>query len=236
MDTTTILIISGAVLLVLCLLLTIASFAGDKFYETYTTLLKKNANSTMNVSGFINYLNSKYLNNQIQIKYINNLGGEHYNQKTKVVAINRSGEKSIASFAVVAHELGHAYQDVVQNKLKGFNVMRKTGVFIGRLFVPIVILGIVLLFFVENYILVLIGCGGGALLVIFFAVVIKVCTINIEKDATKKAISFLEEVLEKEDLKDCKKLLNDARLTYWSDLIKLLLGWSGLTRKTKMFS
>ena len=236
MDTTTIIIIAGAVLLILCLMLTVASFAGDKFFDTYKRLLNKTASCNLSVLEFIKRLNMQHLGNRVGVMYINRFGGEFYNQKTKVIAINRSGEKSLASFAVVAHEMGHAYQGIVENKLKRFNIMRKFGAIVGRLFAPLIILGIVLLFFVENYSLVLLACGGGALFVILFAIIMKIGTIQIEKEATDKAISFLSEVLNKEDLAECKKLLKDARLTYWSDLIKLLLGWSGLTRKTKLFS
>ena len=46
---------------------------------------------------------------------------------------------------------------------------------------------------------------------------------------------MLDEFVPDAQMKDVKKILNAARLTYWSDLVRLLFGWSGLVRKTKLF-
>ena len=55
-------------------------------------------------------------------------------------------------------------------------------------------------------------------------------------EASKNAIVFLSEVINEKELKQCKKFLNDARLTYWGDMFKTLLGWTMLTRKRKSWA
>ena len=59
--------------------------------------------------------------------------------------------------------------------------------------------------------------------------------VYIEKDASKRALGLLKEIFSSQDLKLAKKYLNTARLTYWSDFMTLLFGWTGLTRKKKIF-
>ena len=233
--TTLIIVIVAAFLLLLCFLLTIASFSSEKFISVYKELLQTNTKSPYTVSSFFSIVNTKYLKQQVKVEPINEVGGDFYNSKLKIVGLNTTGQTTLASFAIVAHELGHAYQDIAENKLRSFHTLRKSGMVIGKLFLPIIIAIIVLLFFVENYSLVLL-CGGIALfIIVMLAIIIKAKTITVEKDASKIGMELLREFLSDEEVKICKKLLDSARLTYWSDLIKLLLGWSGLTNKTKMF-
>lgn len=236
MDQTTIIIIAiVAVLLLLCFLLGIASFSSDKFIEEYKRLSTKLTNSPYTASAFIKILNMKYLSNKVSVYPIRELGGDFYNSKKKVVGLNMSNEKSLASFAVIAHELGHAYQDIVEGKLGSFNSLRKAGMIIGKLCLPILIAGIVSLFFVENYLLVIVATVSTLAIIILLAIIIKTKTIGVEKDASARGLEFLKEFLSDDEVKQCKKLLDSARLTYWGDLIKLLFGWSGLTSTTKMF-
>ncbi len=233
--TTLIIIIVGAFLLLLCFLLSIASFSSEKFVNLYKNLAKNTTDSPYTVASFFAMVNHKYLKDIIQVYGINQIAGDFYNAKKKIIGLNVSGQNSIASFAVVAHELGHAYQDIVENKLRGFNRLRLAGSLLGKLFLPIIIATIVLLFFVENYALVLLGGGAALLLIVVLAIIIKAKTITIEKDASARGLKLLGEFLPDDEIKQCKKLLDSARLTYWADLIKLLFGWSGLTSKTKMF-
>jgi len=225
----------GAFLLLLCFLLSIASTSSEKFMNKYMKLMDKTTSTPFTVAMFFNAVNLKYLENKVQVIAIDDLGGDFYNAKKRIVGLNRTGQTSLASFAVVAHELGHAYQDIVEGKLRSFNRARKCGMFIGKLFLPIVIATIALLFFVENYSLVLIASGATILFIILLAIIIKAKTIGIEKDASARGLELLSGMLPDDEIKQCKKLLDSVRMTYWADLIKLLFGWAGLTNKTKMF-
>ena len=61
-------------------------------------------------------------------------------------------------------------------------------------------------------------------------------SLAIEKDASKKALKFLDEFLSEDEVKKCKAFLNDARLTYWADFLRACLGWTAMSRKTKLFN
>jgi Zn-dependent membrane protease YugP len=230
-----ILIAVVAAVIILTVLLTIGTFSNRHFMEVYNRIIKINTKSPYDVSMFINHLNDKYLSNKVEVVPINRVGGDFYNAKKRFVAVNLNNQTSLATFAIIAHEMGHAYQDIVEKKLKKFNRLRVAGAIIGKMFLPILIAGIVLLFFVKDYLLVIGGTLGLMVLIVLLAIIIKTRTIKIEKAASEKGIDFLSDFLSNEEIKECKKLLNAARLTYWADLIKLLLGWSGLTNTTEMF-
>lgn len=144
------------------------------------------------------------------------------------------GSTSVGAFAVAAHELGHALQDKESKKVKALNTMRTIGWIVGKLFLPLILAFIVLIFFqnLQTYAFIIGGVAAGIFL---FAVIIKLFIISIEKDASSRAIKMLDEFVPDAQMKDVKKILNAARLTYWSDLVRLLFGWSGLVRKTKLF-
>ena len=60
-------------------------------------------------------------------------------------------------------------------------------------------------------------------------------TIAIEKDASTKAEMFLKEVLTLSQVSRCKRFLLHARMTYWAEFLRLILFWTGFSRKTKLF-
>ena len=80
---------------------------------------------------------------------------------------------------------------------------------------------------------VLFGVAGG---IFILALVIKLMTIAIEKDASKKALGFLEMILGDEELRTAKSFLKDAGLTYWADFLRIILGWTGISKKSKLFN
>lgn len=229
-----ILIIVGVVI-VLSLLLSIASFSSEKFMEIYnehSNLYSKD----LNILDFIHNLNHLKFNGKIKIAQVDRDVDNFYVSKTKTVALSKKtlSSNSLASFAIVAHEMGHALQDAEGNKLKTLNALRRLGSLIGFLFLPALIAGTVLLFFPNLFsISITLFCIAGGIL--FLAILIKSITISIEKDASEKGLSFLKEILTSQDVASCKKLLDAARLTYWGDLFRLLFSWTFLTRKTKMF-
>ena len=148
---------------------------------------------------------------------------------------------SLASLAVVSHELGHALQDKKSDKLKKHNRMRLLGRICGLFFMPLLIAGAVLSILQvlgvleEIFLYVGIGCGGVAILIFFFAIFLKYKEIQIEKEASDFAIEFLEQLLTPPEVEYCKELLDSARLTYWAALIRTLLSWTLLTPKNSLF-
>ena len=39
----------------------------------------------------------------------------------------------------------------------------------------------------------------------------------------------------KDEMKKAKRFLKDARLTYWADFLRAILGWTMLSKKSKLF-
>lgn len=219
-----------------CLILSIANFSSDKFMEVHDKYAKKSISENLSVMDFIHNLNVSKFDGKISISQTKEEYENYYIPSRKTIGLSRTTlqSTSIASFAIIAHEMGHALQDFEGNKLKTLNFFRRLGAFLGFFFLPTLISGIIL-YFITIYtltgLILLISAGG----IFLLAVLIKTITISIEKDASKKGIELLKPFLSDSELKDCKKLLNAARQTYWGDLFRLLLSWTLLTRKTKMF-
>ena len=235
MDTIWIILIVIGCIILLSAIFSVANFSSERFMEVY-----KNSDITisenLNILDFIHNLNYNKFNGKLKIAQAEKDVDNFYVPKTKTVALSKKTltSNSIASFSIVAHEMGHALQDLQGNKLKVLNFMRKLGLFIGFLFLPTLIAGLVLLFFNElHYLSIILFCVSGGIFLLAF--LIKAITIGIEKDASNKGLSFLNETLNQKEMLLCKKLLDSARLTYWGDLFRLLFSWTLLTRKTKMF-
>lgn len=237
MDTTLIIIIAViALAILLCFLLSIANFSGERFMERYKEIDKVPVNSRFSVLEYIGYLNNKYFENKIQVVQISNLAGDAYSRGKLFLSGNTLSKNSVASFTIVSHELGHALQDKEGKKLKRLHMLKRLVKFFGIFMLPSIIAGLILMFIGENLF------TPGIILLCFAAVIflstllIRLVTISIEKDASKKALVFLREVLDDKQVKMCKKFLNDARLTYWAEFLRIILGWTALSRKTKLFN
>ncbi len=232
----TILIISVVVIIVilLCACLAVANFAGEDFYEKFKELTKKSINNEITVIQFYKLINEKYFNNNLKVTEAKK-GADAYANGILFLSPSTINSNNIASFAIIAHELGHAKQDATTKKLKVMSTLRKTGAIIGFFMFPLLLAGLILLLFGGNYLYYGIGLIAGGILIFLLAIVIKALTIKIEKEASQNALEFLKEICTKEELKICKDFLNDAKLTYWADMFRSLLGWTMLTRKGKLF-
>ena len=231
-----IVLIVVAIVALVSIVLAVGNFASEKFVAEYEKLFQMPAQAHKTVLEFITEQNYQKHEGKLKIARTQKPIGDAYNHKHKALVLTDKtlSSNSAGAFAIVAHELGHAEQDLTSKKFMMMKVLRATGWVVGKLFLPAVIACIVLLFF-ENLLTYAIVVGGVAAAIFIFAAVIKLITISIEKDASKRAISMLNEFLPDNVMKSVKKFLKSAKLTYWSDLVRLLFGWSGLVRKTKMF-
>ena len=228
-------VIVAAVLL--AFLLAVANYSGDRFIEKFRELDKVPAYCDLSVLEYFDYLNHKYFNNKISIVQISNIAGDAYSKGKLFLSGNTISSQSLASYTIISHELGHAMQDKEGKKLKRLHLLRKIVKGLGFLFLPSIIAGVVLIIIGNSLFIpgiVLLSFAGSLFLSSLF---IKFVTISIEKDASQKGLAFLREVLRDEkQIKQCKRFLNDAKLTYWGDFLRVLLGWTGLSRKTKLFN
>ena len=155
--------------------------------------------------------------------------GDFYSPKKDVIVIStRSAQnRSVASVCITAHELGHAVQ---KKKKSALYVLQMIVVFITilakYLFFPVIIAGIVLLFFEQYFdigkILILIALGS-----LVFSYILKIVTIPVEYNASKIAYNFLKQnhVLDAGELKAAKKMLNVAAGTYVASLFMGILNF-----------
>lgn len=235
MDWWIIAIIVGGLLL-LCFLLSVANFSGERFMERYQVMNKKFANSGILPIEFISRLNLKYFQGRLQIVQISKVASDAYSKGKLFLSTDTLKTPSLASFTIIAHEMGHALQDITGKKLKKLSRLRRLGRLLGVLMLPSIIAGGILMILGNElfwYGVILIGVG---VFIFFLALFIKLRTISIEKDASKKALNFLNEFFNETEVKQCKTFLNDARLTYWADFLRLCLGWTAMSRKTKLFN
>ncbi|MBN1261641.1 MAG: zinc metallopeptidase [Anaerolineae bacterium] len=144
---------------------------------------------------------------------------DHYDPRQKVLRLSRgvASQASVASVAIVAHELGHAQQDA-----QAFALLRlRSGL------VPLVNfsswLGPILfmlgwLFQAEFLLTVGIWAFGAA---VVFALV----TLPVELDASRRAMELLDQtgvLVDREELRGARRVLNAAALTYVAALAQSL--------------
>ncbi len=147
----------------------------------------------------------------VQIEHVRGNLTDHYDPRTKVLRLSDSvyGQSSLAAIGVAAHECGHA----IQHQHAYFPLQLRSAIvpvanFGSMMAWPIILLGLFL--------------GGSPLLInigiILFtaAVLFQVITLPVEFNASKRAITRLGEtkILYDEELRQSKKVLNAAALTY----------------------
>jgi len=134
---------------------------------------------------------------------------DFYNPANKTINLSQtSGQNSIASVAVVAHELGHAVQDQ-----QGYTPMRLRaaivpGVQVGAWVGPIMFfVGLML----RNPNFIWAGIFGFALAAIFAVV-----TLPVEFNASRRGLAMLQSsgILSQQEIPAAKKVLDAAALTY----------------------
>ena len=138
---------------------------------------------------------------------------DHYDPRTKVLRLSDAtyGSNSIAAVGVAAHECGHAIQHAqgyVSLKIRGSLVpVANLG---STLAWPLILLG--LLFTGESSVMFL----NLGVLAFSLAVLFQIVTLPVEFNASNRAIRILGSsgIMYPEEVKDTKKVLSAAALTY----------------------
>lgn len=143
---------------------------------------------------------------------------DFYNPADKTINLSQSsGQNSIASVAVVAHELGHAVQDAQGYAPMALRRALVPGVQVGAWFGPIV-------FFIGYLLsspdLAWVGIIGMAMTVVFALV-----TLPVEYDASHRGLAMLQRsgVLVATEMPGARAVLNAAALTYVAAAAQALL-------------
>ena len=221
---------------ILCFLLAVANHSGERFFERYEEVDKMMIEDEISPIDFVSTINKNHFNGKLKIAQLSEVGDDAYHKDTLYLSWKTLSNPSIASFTIIAHEMGHALQDKTGKKLKKLTALRRLGRVLGIIFFPILISGGVLLFFNQTLFIAGLCLLSFAVLIFVLSLIIKLRTISIEKDASEKAIIFLQEILTEKELNESKKFLKDAKLTYWGDFLRIFLWWTGMSRKTRMFN
>ena len=191
---------------------------------------------------YVQSINKRYFGGRLQLSRCSDFE-DHYSSGVVSLSEKTMNSNSVASLAVVSHELGHARQDASGDKLKKHWALRRAGRICGLFFLPLFLVGAllsilwVLEVLPELFVLILgLSLFAGGLAIFVLAVVLKWKEIKIEREASAFAVEFLREYFSEEDVKLAQDLLVAARLTYWATFVRTLLSWTFLTSKTKMFN
>jgi len=125
----------------------------------------------------------------VQVVSIPDRLGDHYNPADRTVNLSPEvySGRSIAAAAVAAHECGHAVQHATAYKWLGFrSAMVPMVSFASKLTSWVLMLGVMLMVFSQNYIVLAVGVAALAITTIFSFV-----TLPVEFDASNRAKAWL---------------------------------------------
>ena len=225
-----------AFVILICFLLAIANDSQNWFLERYRKMNEIQVETFQSSLEFVLVLNNRFFKNKLKILRTEKQYYDAYSRGRVILSEDTLKNNSLASYTIIAHELGHAQQDIEGNTLKSLEILRILGRIFGALLFPLLIAGVVLTLIGESLFAWGIGLLCGGILILLLSLFIKLKTISIEKDASKRAINFLKEFLDEKQLVLCRKFLNDAKRTYWADFLRVVLAWTFMTKKTKLFN
>lgn len=155
----------------------------------------------------------------VRIERISGSLTDHYDPRANVIRLSDDvyGSATVAAVGVAAHEAGHAVQYATgYAPIKVRNAIIPVTQFGSSLSTPLVLLGLV---FSWDF-LITVG------ILLFCAVVLfQAVTLPVEFDASGRAIKALRSAhfLEDDELRDAKKVLTAAAMTYVAAMISALL-------------
>ena len=149
----------------------------------------------------------------VRIEHVSGNLTDHYDPRTKVLRLSDTvyGSASVAAVGVAAHECGHAIQHARgYAPLKLRSAIVPVANFGSKIAWPLIILG---LFFNGQTSTMLINIG---IIAFTAAVVFQLITLPVEFNASNRAIRAIADtgMMQGEEIKSAKKVLNAAALTY----------------------
>lgn len=233
-----ILIVLPAVVLAIVLLIMVANYSGENFMQAFYELQKKAGNGTITAVEFARDVIEDDFDSEVELMRTERMLGDAYNPKKYAIILSNEtiNNTSSVALAIAAHELGHAQQHRdIPKKFYRFLRAKTFSAQLSSLIVPLIVLGVILMATLPN---IWIGAGtaiaGGAIFLL--CLFVRLATIPIEKDASKRGIKLMEKYTDfnAKELRLAKKLLRLALLTYIGDILRVMLMWTGLVKKTRL--
>ena len=215
----------GIILLPGIIIAIIAQSKVSSAYNKYNKVLSK---SNVVASDLIRQLLVNANLSHISVNQIPGHLSDYYDPKNETICLSSGvyNSSSIASLGIACHEFGHALQkkeNYAPYKIRQF-LIPVTNV-VSSLLWPLVIIGLLFnIFAMPDSIIgsIFLWCG-----IAFFgiSVIINLATLPVEYNASNRAITILREsgILDEEELKGTKKVLNAAALTYVASLLISIL-------------
>ena len=226
-----IIILAVVFLLLIIIGLAIVNYSGEEMLQKFKNL--SNLPCGISCVELANNLNNAEFGGRIRIKYSDKYFSDSMSSNFVLTLSSKyANNYNFPALAICAHELGHAFQfrDNIKKMQKCSKLTRISKIALS-LFNPAIIAGIVLLIVEQNiFAYSLLGFAGLCFLI---AIVSKLYTIGVEKEASKTAINILRIYASYSDdeLKMANKFLKSAKLTYVADLLKIMLRWTGLVKR-----
>ena len=207
------------VAVVLIVLLTIVLSSRDRIKKVYRKYLNVGNQSNLTGGQFAQIAAEQLdLNIQLGVADGELIDAYAYNKRMLIMSRAVCNSASLASLTIVAHELGHALQHSKNDPMFGLStIWSKINRFTKKFFVPVLIAGLIVLFFDMAIATTLLWTAVG---IFAFNLLDKIITIPVEYDASKRALWYLKEdhYLSPSEVRNAKKLLNIAAQTYIASL------------------
>ena len=213
---------------ILLILLIIVLNSRNRIVKTYNKYMK--VDNKLNISGKqLAFFAKQNLGlDDLSFSLTKNKLGDAYNYKYKTLILSEDvcNTASLASLAIVSHELGHALQHKNNSPLFMITIlMNKLTRLTSSFIIPLFVFG--LFFYLFKYptvdfgymLMVISGC------LFTIQILSKLLNIPLEYDASRRALKLLKEnnLLSTSEYKKAKKLLGIAAQTYIASLFDELI-------------
>lgn len=187
----------------------IASANVNRSFEKYNKVLSRRGITGAQTARKILDANGLY---NIRIERVSGNLSDHYSPKEGVIRLSDStyNSTSVAALGVAAHECGHAVQHQVgYSPIKIRNAIVPAVNICNHLSLPIIILGLIM----GSTSLAYVGVYLFAAVFVF-----QLVTLPTETNASARALQTLESmaILDSDELRDTKKVLSAAAMTYFA--------------------
>lgn len=233
-------LIIGIIILFLIFGLAVATYSGVQLEDTFYKYDRVLCNKKITGGQFALFVSNNLLSGRINVVRTNGFLTDAYSSRSKAVVLSDStcDVASVGAITVVAHEFGHAMQDLDNSKKFKLNKsLTKAVKILGYFMFPIAVVGIFMCLIMPDNLIIGFSLVGVSGFIFLLAILLKALTIPLEKDASKRGLEVLTktETFDQEEILMAKDLLKAALLTYIGDFLRAILWWTFLTRRTKFF-
>ena len=224
-------------LFIFALVLAIANYAPNHFMTKYKKISNYILDSDYTAGQFAIDIVRKSQYKDIQLRKVDgNVNDCCFISKINAICLDEEtiDSNSIASFAVVAHEYGHAIQHNSGDKsFKLLTALKSLSILLGRFAFPLMIIGaIVMVINIEpawiGYSIVVAGA-----VIFIITIIAQLITISIEYKASDIGLAVMtqSDKFGKKSIRLARKLLRSAGLTYIGAFFSSILSWTLLVPK-----